>query len=67
MLMNGDLVEDLKEFHQDNTVHFVIKLKEEIDKIERQEGGINKRFKMTTSLSANNMVLFGQNGRIKKY
>lgn len=26
MMMNGDLVEDIKEFHTDNTVRFVVTL-----------------------------------------
>ena len=66
MILKGE-IEDLKEFHKDNTVHFVLKLNEDIDKLEKQEGGISKRLKLISSISANNMVLFGQDGRIKKY
>lgn len=67
LMQSGDLVEDLKEFHKDNTVHFVLKLKEEVDRLEKQEGGISKRLRLISSISANNLVLFGQDGRIKKY
>ena len=46
---------------------FIIKLKEEARKIEKQEGGILKFLKLSSSLSANNMVLFDRNLQIKKY
>ena len=58
MLQKGDLIEDMKEFHKDNTVHFVLKLKEDVAKIERMEGGIEKKLKLVSSISANNLVLF---------
>lgn len=61
-MMNNGPVDDMKEFHKDNTVHFVIKLKEEVDKLD-----ILKVFKLTSSISANNLVLFDQNLHIKKY
>ena len=67
LMQSGELVDDLKEFHKDNTVHFVLKLKEDVDKLERQEGGVEKRFKLVSSISANNLVLFGPDGRIKRY
>jgi hypothetical protein len=52
-MMNNGPVDDMKEFHKDNTVNFVIKLKEEVDKLD-----IYKVFKLTSSISANNLVLF---------
>ena len=33
LMMQGETIEDLKEFHKDNTVHFVLKMKEDVDKI----------------------------------
>ena len=57
MMINGE-IEDLKEFHKDNTVDFIIKFKEDIASIEREPGGIEKKLKLTSSISANNMVLF---------
>ena len=66
MMMKGE-IEDLKEFHKDNTVDFIIKLKDDITSLEREPNGIEKRFRLTTSLSANNMVLFDKDQKIKKY
>ena len=31
MMMEGDLIDDITEFHKDNTVDFKIKLKEDVD------------------------------------
>jgi len=61
MMQRGDVIDDMKEFHKDNTVHFVLKLKEDVAKLEKLEGGIEKKFKLVSSLSANNLVLFGHN------
>ena len=49
----------MKEFHKDNTVHFVLTLKDDVDKIDKADGGIEKRLKLVSSISANNLVLFG--------
>lgn len=66
--MQGELIEDILEFHKDNTVDFKIKLKEDVDYIEKNyQGGIKKKLKLTTSVSANNYVLFDKNGKIKRY
>lgn len=61
------VIEDIKEFHSGNKVHFVIKLKEgKLQEIERTEG-IEKFFKLSTTLNTSNMVLFDPEGKIKKY
>ena len=60
-MQRGDLIEDMKEFHKDNTVHFILKLKENVAKVEKLEGGIEKKLKLVSSISANNLVLFDQN------
>jgi DNA topoisomerase-2 len=68
MMMEGDLIEDVLEFHKDNTVDFKIKLKDDVDSIDKSfPGGIKKKFKLTTTMSANNYVLFDKFGKIKKY
>lgn len=68
MMMEGDLIEDVLEFHKDNTVDFKIKLKDDVDSIEKSfPGGIKKKFKLTTTISANNYVLFDKFGKIKRY
>lgn len=61
------VIEDIKEFHSGNKVHFVIKLKEgKLQEIERTEG-IEKFFKLSAILNTSNMVLFDPEGKIKKY
>ena len=68
MMMEGDLIEDVLEFHKDNTVDFKIKLKDDVDSIEKSfPGGIKKKFKLSTTISANNYVLFDKFGKIKRY
>ena len=52
-----DEIEEILEYHKDNTVKFVLtvpNLRQYID----QEGGIEKKFRLTSTMSANNMVLF---------
>ena len=67
-MMEGDLIEDILEFHKDNTVDFKIKLKDDVDSIEKSfPGGIKKKFKLSTTISANNYVLFDKFGKIKRY
>ena len=67
-MMEGDLIEDVLEFHKDNTVDFKIKLKDDVDSIEKSfPGGIKKKFKLSTTISANNYVLFDKFGKIKRY
>jgi DNA topoisomerase-2 len=67
MIMEGDLVEEFSENHKDNTVDFKIKLKDDVDQIEKMPGGVKKKFKLSTTISANNYVLFDKFRKIKKY
>jgi DNA topoisomerase-2 len=66
-MMQGDTIEDLKEFHKDNTVDFVLKMKEDVDKIQRKEGGVEKLLKLSSNISCNNFVLFDKDHKIKRY
>jgi len=49
-------VQEMKEFHKDNTVDFHIKLSEPVDSVD-----IDKKFKMSSTINCNNMVLFDSN------
>jgi DNA topoisomerase-2 len=53
---NGEFVDDIREMHTENRVHFIIRINN-LDKIVNGEG-IEKKFKLTTSISTNNYVLF---------
>lgn len=66
-IMKGDWLEDMAEFHQDNTVHFVLTLKKSVSELEKEDGGLTKKLKLVSSLSSNNYVLFDKNSKIKKY
>lgn len=60
------LIEDFKEHHSESSVHFEItmsagKLKE------AEANGLEKTFKLKSSLSTSNMVLFDAEGKIAKY
>jgi len=55
-------IDDIKEFHKDNTVHFKLKIP-----TLRNIDDIPKKFNLTSKLSCQNYVLFGTNGQIKKY
>ncbi|KAJ4785264.1 DNA topoisomerase 2 [Rhynchospora pubera] len=59
-------IKDYREHNDDVNVHFEVILSEENMDIALQEG-LEKRFKLTTSITTTNMHLFDENGVIKKY
>ncbi|KAL7748705.1 DNA topoisomerase 2 [Sorochytrium milnesiophthora] len=59
-------IRNYNEYHTDATVHFIITMSPESMRICETEG-LDKKFKMTTTLSTSNMVCFDQAGRICKY
>ena len=62
---NGEIVQDIRELHTENRVHFIIRIND-LDKIVQGEG-IEKKFKLVGSLSTNNYVLFDYQNKIKRY
>lgn len=61
-------ISDFKEGHTDTTVSFtVISTKEKIDAFEKAKGGLIGKFKLSTTISTNNMTLFDEEGKIHKY
>lgn len=65
-LMKNEEVDDVREHHKDNTISFIVTVPN-LKAIEASEGGISKKFKLTSSISLNNFVLFDDKSRIKKY
>ena len=63
------LIEDIKEYHIDNRISFVIKLtSESFNQIKRlSNDDLIKLFKLTSNLPTTNMVLFDSKNKIKKY
>eukprot|EP00403_Amphidinium_massartii_P017895 CAMPEP_0178416360 /NCGR_PEP_ID=MMETSP0689_2-20121128/24024_1 /TAXON_ID=160604 /ORGANISM="Amphidinium massartii, Strain CS-259" /LENGTH=1782 /DNA_ID=CAMNT_0020037703 /DNA_START=34 /DNA_END=5380 /DNA_ORIENTATION=+ len=64
---NGNgVLDDFREYHTENTVHFSVKLaRDSKEKVEKQ--GLEKVFKLRSSLSTSNMMLFDASGKIVKY
>lgn len=58
--------QDYEEHHTDTTVHFRVHMTESSMRSAEQEG-LEKRFKLTTTISTGNMVCFDLNGKIRKY
>ena len=65
MAQNNEIT-DIKEYHKDNAIKFVIKLpEEELKKLSDED--IIKKFKLSANISVNNLVLFNPQFNIKRY
>jgi len=60
------VISDFKQFHHEKTVHFEITLTPE-QMVQAEQQGLEKVFKLRTSISTSNMVLFDAEGKIAKY
>jgi DNA topoisomerase-2 len=60
-----DEIEEIREYHQENRVHFILKIPKLQEIIQKE--GIEKRFKLSTTISTNNYVLFDFNGKIRRF
>ncbi|KAI9145964.1 DNA topoisomerase [Paraphysoderma sedebokerense] len=63
---NPAFIKDYKEYHTDSTVHFIVSLTEE-NMMKAEVEGLEKKFKLSTTMTTSNMVCFDEEGRIKKY
>merc|ERR1719253_855346 len=63
---NGPKIEDFKEYHTENSVHFTLGGTAAMMKALEQEG-FEKSLKLKGSLPASNIVLFDAEGKVKKY
>lgn len=64
----AQIIKDFKENHTDTSVLFTITVP--VDKLHeatREKGGLEKKFKMDTSIATTNMNMFDVNGMIHKY
>merc|ERR1719399_1927038 len=59
-------IQDVREHHTENKVHFEVKMTEEQLK-PAEEQGLETAFKLSSSICETNLVLFDSEGRIKKY
>mmetsp|Transcript_21100 Transcript_21100/g.49104 ORF Transcript_21100/g.49104 Transcript_21100/m.49104 type:complete len:1219 (+) Transcript_21100:71-3727(+) len=60
------LLEDYQEYHSEKTVHFELSLSAEGTQ-QAEKDNLEKVFKLRSSISMNNMMLFDAEGKIKKY
>jgi DNA topoisomerase-2 len=60
-------ISDYKEHHTDTRVHFIITLISEAEMKSAEKEGLEKRFKLTTTIATSNIVCFDKEGRIRKY
>jgi DNA topoisomerase-2 len=60
-------IADYKEHHTDTRVHFIVTLISEAEMKKAESEGLEKRFKLTTTIATTNIVCFDMAGRIRKY
>jgi len=59
-------IDDVKEYHTENSVHFT--LTASVDQIKAlEQEGLEKALKLRTNISTSNMVFFDADGKIKKF
>ncbi|KAI8819632.1 DNA topoisomerase [Fimicolochytrium jonesii] len=59
-------IKDYREYHTEAAVKFIVTMSEEQMALAEKEG-LEKRFKLISSISTSNLVCFDQQGRIRKY
>lgn len=59
-------IKEYKEYHTDTTVHFIVSISAENMSVAETEG-LDKKFKISTTKSTSNMVLFDSDGQLKRY
>lgn len=65
-LAQKDEIEDIREYHQENRVHFIVVVPN-LRKLEEKPDAIEKKFKLTGSISCANFVLFNSQQKIYRY
>jgi len=61
-------IQDVREYHTENTVHFLCRVDHtDTMKAAKEEGGIDHAFKLRSTINETNMVLFDHEGKIHKY
>ena len=66
-LAQKDEIEDIREHHQENRVHFVITVPGLAELMAKGDSAILKKFKLQTSISCTNCVLFNSRQQIHRY
>lgn len=66
-LIESGFLKDFKEHHTDNTVAFTVTAASEEKALAIDAEGLEKFFKLSSTLAISNMVLFDTNGFLRKY
>jgi DNA topoisomerase II len=66
-LASKDEIEEIREYHQENRVHFILKVPKLQELVHAGPDAIDKKFKLSSSISANNYVLFDYEGKIRRF
>ncbi|KAG0442401.1 DNA topoisomerase 2 [Dictyocoela muelleri] len=64
-LQSEGVIKDIYEYHTERTVYFLIKFPKE--KPPKNKEALKKKFKLSTTISINNIVCFDERGKIRKY
>ncbi|AYV86995.1 MAG: putative DNA topoisomerase 2-like isoform X1 [Sylvanvirus sp.] len=65
-MLEGKHIKEVKEYHTDTKVCFLIKMTEE-QMMKAKLKGLYKTFKLISSIQTSNMVLFNSRGQLRKY
>ena len=60
-------IEDIKEYHAGNRVHFVVKVAANKMAELQSDEALEKYFKLSTTIQCTNMVLFDAECKLKRY
>merc|ERR1719195_168615 len=64
--VSDSTISDFREYHTENSVHFEVMMTPE-QMQQAEQNGLEKTFKLKSSVSTTNMVLFDAAGKIAKY
>ena len=63
----GKIVENIREYHQQNRVHFIVDVPTIRELAQNDDSKILKNFRLQSSISGSNYVLFDSKGKIARY
>jgi DNA topoisomerase-2 len=66
LLLEAGEIKEIREYHTDTTVSFIINFTEE-QMSKAEQAGLYKKFKLISSIATSNMVLFDAQGQLRRY
>lgn len=66
--MSKEGIIDMRENHKSSNIDFGLVLsRQRLEEIQREDGGIMKKFRLSSSISISNMVLFDSDNKLRRY